>query len=193
MIHEAVRVIREEEPSRLSSIDRTLRGDVETIVAKALEKDKDRRYQSAAELAADIRRYLNDEPIVAMPASTFYQMRKFAKRNRPIVASAAVVFAVLAVATVVSTTLAVRESRVRRAEQEQRALAESARDEAEAVSAFLRNMIGAANPWSVEAGSAIGREIKVVDVLDNAATELDTSFEDQPEVEAAVREALGGT
>ena len=93
----------------------------------------------------------------------FYQMRKFAKRNRPIVASAAVVFAVLAVASVVSTTLAVRESRVRRAEQEQRALAESARDEAEAVSAFLRNMIGAANPWSVEAGSAIGREIKVVD------------------------------
>jgi serine/threonine protein kinase len=58
MIHEAVRVIREEEPTRLSSINRTLRGDVETIVAKALEKDKTRRYQSAESLGSDIRRYL---------------------------------------------------------------------------------------------------------------------------------------
>src|SRR5262249_49968246 len=61
-IAEAVRIIREEEPTRLSSIDRTLRGDVETIVAKALEKEKQRRYSSAAELAADIRRFLHDEP-----------------------------------------------------------------------------------------------------------------------------------
>ncbi len=56
LIHEAVRVIREEEPSRLSIVSRVFRGDVETIVAKALEKDKNRRYQSAADLAADIRR-----------------------------------------------------------------------------------------------------------------------------------------
>ena len=61
IIHEAVGVIQEEEPSRLSSSSPTFRGDVETIIAKALEKDKDRRYQSAAELAADIRRYLTDE------------------------------------------------------------------------------------------------------------------------------------
>ncbi len=85
MIHEAVRVIREQEPSRLSSIDRSLRGDVETIVAKALAKEPDRRYQSAAELSADIRRFLADEPVVARPASSFYQIRKFARRNRALV------------------------------------------------------------------------------------------------------------
>src|SRR5207342_2456202 len=56
----SVRTIREEDPSRLSSISRAYRGDVETIVAKALEKDKTRRYPSAAALAADIRRYLSD-------------------------------------------------------------------------------------------------------------------------------------
>jgi eukaryotic-like serine/threonine-protein kinase len=60
--HEVVQVIREEDPAPLSSISRHFRGDVETIVAKALEKDKARRYASAAELGADIRRYLADEP-----------------------------------------------------------------------------------------------------------------------------------
>src|SRR5215831_8724338 len=66
---EAVQTIREEEPAPLSSIVRNYRGDIETIVAKALEKDKARRYASAAGLAADIRRYLTDEPIVARPPS----------------------------------------------------------------------------------------------------------------------------
>ena len=61
---------------------KTLRGDVETIVSKALEKDKARRYQSAESLASDIRRYLKDEPITARPASTWYQASKFAKRNK---------------------------------------------------------------------------------------------------------------
>lgn len=62
---EAVRIIRDEEPARLSSITRALPADVDTIVAKALEKDKLRRYGSAAELAEDIRHFLRDEPIVA--------------------------------------------------------------------------------------------------------------------------------
>ncbi len=89
MIHEAVRVIREQEPSRMSSIDRSLRGDVETIVAKALAKEPQRRYQSAAELAADIRRFLADEPVVARPASSFYQLSKFARRNKALVSGIA--------------------------------------------------------------------------------------------------------
>src|SRR6185295_11277752 len=86
VIHEAARIIREEEPTRLSSINRTLRGDVETIVAKALDKDRTRRYQSAESLASDIRRYLKDEPITARPASTWYHVRKFSRRNRGLVA-----------------------------------------------------------------------------------------------------------
>ncbi len=107
LIHEAVRVIREEEASRLSSVSRVFRGDVETIIAKALEKDKERRYQSAAELAADIRRHLRDEPIVARPASALYQWRKFARRNKGLVAAVGVIFAVLLISTVVSLRLLV--------------------------------------------------------------------------------------
>src|SRR5207253_870115 len=79
---DAVRVICEDEPSRLSAISRTFRGDLQTIVHKALEKEKRRRYSSAGEFAADLRRYLSHEPIAARPPSTVYQLRKFALRNR---------------------------------------------------------------------------------------------------------------
>ncbi|HEY2665037.1 MAG TPA: serine/threonine-protein kinase, partial [Candidatus Binataceae bacterium] len=94
-LDEAVQTIREGEPAPLSSVDRMYRGDVETIVAKALEKEKDRRYGSAAELAADIRRYLEDEPIVARPPSATYQLQKFARRHSALVAGIAAVFVVL--------------------------------------------------------------------------------------------------
>jgi predicted Ser/Thr protein kinase len=79
---DAARKIREVDPAPLGAIDASMRGDVETIVAKALEKDRERRYASAAELAADFRRYLGNEPIAARPASTFYQLTKFARRHR---------------------------------------------------------------------------------------------------------------
>ncbi len=108
MLHEVARLIREEEPSRLSTVDRVFRGDVETIVAKALEKDKARRYESPAALAADIRHYLHDEPIVARPPSATYQLQKFARRNKALVTSAAVVFVALVAATAVSTGQAIR-------------------------------------------------------------------------------------
>jgi len=102
MIHDAARVIREDEPAKLSSINRTLRGDVETIVVKALEKDKTRRYQSAESLASDIRRYLKDEPIAARPASTWYQLSKFGRRHKGLCAAVAAAF-VLLVAGVIGT------------------------------------------------------------------------------------------
>ena len=90
-LHEAVLMIRQEDPAPLSSIDRAYRGDVDTIVAKALEKDKERRYAPAADLAADIRRYLADEPILARPASTAYRAQKFARREKALVAGVAAV------------------------------------------------------------------------------------------------------
>ena len=74
----AARVISEQDPTVLSTVNRSHRGDLNTIVHKTLEKDPDRRYQSASALAADVRHYLNDEPIVARPATTMYQLRKFA-------------------------------------------------------------------------------------------------------------------
>src|SRR5688572_5952833 len=110
-LHEALHAIREEDPSKLSSINRTFRGDIETIVAKALEKDKARRYSSAAELAGDITRYLKDEPIQARPPSTSYQLQKFARRHKALVWGIAAVFLVLTGGIFVSTWQAVRASR----------------------------------------------------------------------------------
>lgn len=99
---DAIHAIRENLPRKLGSIDVSLRGDLETIAAKAIEKDKSRRYQSAAELAADIRRYLNDEPISARPPTAMYQMRMFARRNRGLVRGAALGVAALVIGAAVS-------------------------------------------------------------------------------------------
>ncbi len=90
-IPEAARIIREQPPTRLSSVSRMLRGDIETITLKALEKDRTRRYQSADELGAEILRYLEGEPIYARPASVWYRLRKRARKQRSRIA---VVFAV---------------------------------------------------------------------------------------------------
>jgi formylglycine-generating enzyme required for sulfatase activity len=84
-IAEAARVIQEERPTRLSLLNRELRGDIETIILKALEKEPSRRYQSAAELAADMRRFLSEEPIRARPVSGFYRFRMFTRRNKALV------------------------------------------------------------------------------------------------------------
>ncbi|MBS0195177.1 MAG: protein kinase [Planctomycetes bacterium] len=92
---EAARRVRESDPARLSSVSRLLRGDVDTIVSKALEKDISRRYQSAAELGADIRRYLAGEAIMAKADSAMYILRKQMKRYRGVVAAAGLSFAAL--------------------------------------------------------------------------------------------------
>jgi serine/threonine protein kinase/tetratricopeptide (TPR) repeat protein len=125
-LHEALHAIREEDPSKLSSISRAYRGDIETIVAKALEKDKTRRYASAAELGADIMHYLKDEPIVAQPPSTSYQLKKFARRNKGLVIGIAAVFVVLVAGFVASALQAVRATRAEAQAVSQRDRATSA-------------------------------------------------------------------
>jgi serine/threonine protein kinase/Tfp pilus assembly protein PilF len=113
---EVLRLIREEEPptpsARLSTTDELpavaakrgleprklsglLRGELDWIVMKALEKDRNRRYESASALAADVQRYLNDEPVQAGPASAWYRLRKFARRNKAALAMAACAFLAL--------------------------------------------------------------------------------------------------
>ncbi|HEX6885228.1 MAG TPA: serine/threonine-protein kinase [Planctomycetota bacterium] len=84
---EAARIVAEEEPAPLGQLDARLRGDLETIAAKALAKEREQRYASAAALAEDLRRTLRHEPIVARPATTLYQLKKFARRNRRLVAA----------------------------------------------------------------------------------------------------------
>lgn len=142
VITEAVRVIREEEPTRLSNLSRAYRGDVETIVQKALEKERSRRYQSAWELGQDISRYLSDQPIEARPPSAVYQVRKFAQRHTGLFAGG--VAAVLALA-VGMTIASIQANRAERAED--RALASlsaetAARSAAESRLDKLRRLTG---------------------------------------------------
>jgi non-specific serine/threonine protein kinase/serine/threonine-protein kinase len=122
-VYEALRIILSDDPAPLGSIDRGWRGDVETIVAKALEKEKVRRYGSAMELASDVRHFLSHEPIAARPASVSYQLGRFARRNRALVTGVAVAMLLLVLGTTVSTWQAVRASAAER-------LAESRRGEA---------------------------------------------------------------
>ncbi len=96
-VTEAARMIREDEPTALGTIDKSCRGDIETMVSKAIEKDRGRRYASAAEFAADIRRHIAHQPIEARPPSTFYQLSKFARRNRGLVAGLVLTFVALVV------------------------------------------------------------------------------------------------
>ena len=92
-------------------LSRLVRGDLDWIVMKALEKDRNRRYETANGFAADIRRYLSDEPVEASPPSSGYRFRKFARRNRVGLSTASLVLAALIVGTVVSTWQAIRATR----------------------------------------------------------------------------------
>jgi WD40 repeat protein/serine/threonine protein kinase len=95
---------RQSDPKKLSQL---LRGELDWIVMKALEKDRNRRYESANAFAADVQRYLNDEPVLACPSSAWYRLGKFARRNkRAVVTGAAVVLVVvLAVVGLATSTL----------------------------------------------------------------------------------------
>jgi serine/threonine protein kinase len=108
------------DPPRLVS---TLRGDLDWIVMKALEKDRRRRYETANGLAMDVQRYLDNEPVVARPPSRLYQFQKLVRRNRVIFAAMAAVAAALLIGLSVSTWLFFEERAARRdavaAEQQQ--------------------------------------------------------------------------
>ncbi len=104
-MHEAARVIREDSPPRPSTFSRVLRGDIETIALKALEKQRERRYQSAHDFAEDLHRFLRGDPIIARPPSISYQLSAFAKRHRTLSIAAVTVMAVTVAALVVVSAL----------------------------------------------------------------------------------------
>jgi tetratricopeptide (TPR) repeat protein len=193
-MHEVVQAIREEDPLPLSSIHRSYRGDIDTIVAKALEKDKARRYASAADLASDIRRHLTDEPIVARPPTTAYQLRKFARRHKGLVGGTAAVFLALVAGVVVSTREAVRAHRAELAAESQRKRADQEAATANAVSDFLQNdLLAQASAANQSRGAKPDPDLKVRTALDRAAERISGKFGRQPEIEAAIRDTIGKT
>lgn len=181
------RLIRDVAPTRLSGIKKSLRGDVETIVHKALEKDPHRRYQSVADLAEDIGRYLRNEPIRARPATTLYQLSRFARRNRALTTSVVISFLVLCVAV---AGVGISWVRAKRAEGVALQRLEESRHEAAKAKAFgdsLRRLLRSATP-----DVARGRDVSVLrEMLAEAAHEADSGLDELPEVKAAMQETIG--
>lgn len=120
--------LRHEEPPRLIS---SLQGDLDWIVMKALEKDRQRRYETANALALDVRRYLNDEAVLARPPSRYYRLKKLIQRNKVVYASGAAVVLSMLVGLGVSTRMFILERQARLEQSRLRQQADAARVEAE--------------------------------------------------------------
>ncbi len=118
---------RHMEPARLTKL---VRGELDWIVMKTLEKDRSRRYETASGFAMDVQRYLNDEPVQACPPSVGYRLRKFARRNRTALATAAVVATALVASTTISAWQAVRAGRAEHAARSAAVHAKSAEKQA---------------------------------------------------------------
>ncbi len=206
----AISARRRIEPWRLT---RLIKGDLDWIVMKAIEKDRTRRYDSAGGLARDIERYLADEPVEAGPPSARYRLGKLARKHRGMIATAAAFAVLLVVGAGVSAALAVREHRAqtralelaraadlersRATAAERAALAEEAKSRAAAAEAkavlgfFETKVLAAARPKEQEGG--LGIEATIHDAVDAALPGIDDDFKDKPAVLASIRHTIGQT
>ena len=178
---------------------RRLRGDLDCIVMKAMEKDPRRRYASASGLAADVGRYLRSEPVTAGRPGVAYRFRRFVRRHPTGMAITAGVAVLLVVTAGVMTVAALRAVAAERAleaahakvvaekqeAERQRAAAEEARATLEQVNRFLSDMLTAVRP------NRVGSEATVHEVLDEASRRIAGQFKDQPLVEASLRHSIG--
>jgi serine/threonine protein kinase/Flp pilus assembly protein TadD len=211
---EMLRMIREEEPSKPSmklstaeglptlaanrgtepaKLTKLLRGELDWIVMKALEKDRNRRYETANGLARDIERYLHDEPVQACPPSAWYKLKKFARRNKAALGMATLITVALLIAVAV---LAVSNWRIAQEKHEKdEALDRATASELQAVTQakrativadLLQQMLESANPEAAKGAGFTVREL-----LDTFSDRLEDQVHDQPEVEATIRSTIG--
>jgi eukaryotic-like serine/threonine-protein kinase len=239
---EMLRLIREKEPSKPSTklstsaglpalaalrgtesakLPMLVRGELDWIVMKALEKDRNRRYETANALSQDIARYLADEPVQACPPSTWYRCRKFARRNKGAVLAATTILLLLCAGIAGTTWGLVRAERARQAEADQRELAEAAlvseraakeaeaaeRTRAEkalqkatreaavaaAINDFLnKDILQMASPLGqVVGGVSPDANLKLRTVLERASKQIEGKFPNEPEVEMRLRYTIG--
>src|SRR5262249_38286284 len=163
----------------LSASVRELRGDLDWISMRALEKDRTRRYGSASDLAADLRRHLDNLPVHAGPPTSSYRIRKFVRRHRMGVAAAATLTALLIAFAAVMGVQARRISRER-----DRANREAAT--AQQVSDFLIGLFRVSDPSEARGNSVTAREL-----LERGSVQIRERLRDQPLVQARIEETIG--
>jgi tetratricopeptide (TPR) repeat protein len=196
--YDVLRRIAEEEVKRPREITGEVDRELEALLLKALAHDPKDRYPSAGALAQDIENYLIGEPLAARPPTIAYFVRKRIKKYRIPVAVALSVLAIL-IGTGVFSYIRIARERSRAVKAEERAQrrateTEEARDnarkeadKAKAMYEFVESIIASVNPARTG-----GRQVTVREELDRAASEVGTTFAEQPEVEAAIRQTMGG-
>ncbi|MHC4329360.1 MAG: tetratricopeptide repeat protein, partial [Planctomycetota bacterium] len=170
---EEAKKVAQSRRTEIATLAKKLHKELEWIPLKAMRKERSERYRSASEFADDIENYLNGAPLIAGSLSTVYRLKKLVRRNRALVTGIAVVLAVLVAGILVSTIFAIGQAR---------ALAEN-----QIITDFLRTGV-----LGTVADAKVG-EASVSYVLDEASKNLEGKFEDQPLVEASIRETLGRT
>jgi serine/threonine protein kinase len=169
-----------------------MRGDLDWIAMKCLEKDRTRRYETANGLAMDVERYLHNEPVVARPPSKLYRFQKTVRRNKLAFAAGAALAIALLLGAVVSSLEAVRASRAEVTARRERDAATHAKQQAEAINRFLtEDLLFQATPDE----NAREKKVTMEEVLERATRKLDqhAGIANQPEIEATLRLAVGRT
>ncbi len=154
------------------TLERQLRGDLDAITLKALEKDRSRRYATPAEFAADIERHLRNEPVLARPAGAGYRAVKYVRRHRVGVGVTVTAVALLIVFALMQTL------ELRRVRRE--------RDRADRVTAFMTGMFKVSDP-----SEARGNDIRAREILDKASKDIDTGLAKDPELQAQMMNVMG--
>lgn len=174
---------RDTQPDKLR---RQLSGDLDNILLKALRKEPERRYSSVEQFSEDIRRHLEELPVIARPDTAGYRARKFIARNRfgVLASTLAVLSLIIAVVATLAQNVQIAKERDRAAQERDTASRE--RERAERVSAFLADVFKVSSP-----SESRGNEVKARELLDKAAQNIGNELKDQPEVQATLMATMG--
>lgn len=190
LLHQVVH----EEPTAPRKFNSHVPAELDTISLKCMEKELDKRYQSAGEFADELRRYLDGEPILARPVSSVGRVWRWCRRHPTVSILSACLVAALTAGIIGITTQwyraeghAAEATRLAEKEAAARSDAERKATTLAEVNGFLNEVLGSANPGD------LGRDVTVRDAVDRSAERIEGAFEDDPEIEAAVRQTLGLT
>jgi non-specific serine/threonine protein kinase/serine/threonine-protein kinase len=169
-----------------SALARSLRGDLDWILLEALAREREQRYAAAAELAADCRRYLRHEPVLAGPPSAAYRARKFVRRHRLLVAAAVLVLGAVLLGAALATVGLLRARASEGRAQEARRQAEREAEIARQIADFLVGLFRVSDP-----GEARGNEVTARELLERGAEHVREELRQQPEVQARLMHTMG--